>query len=302
MDEFAFIDWIRSITRLDPQAVPVGPGDDCAVLRVGQEQLLVTTDQCADGVHFILSECGPEQAGYKVMARNLSDIAAMAGEPLAAVATVALPRGMPTEHAKSIYLGLRRAGDAFHCPVVGGDVMAWNNPLLLTVTLLGRPVGKAPILRSGAKVGDAICVTGTLGGSVASGKHLRFIPRLAEASRLVQRYPLHAMIDLSDGLASDLRHICKESRAGAQLLSQSIPLSPAAQTQSDPLTSALTDGEDYELLFTLPADAADGMLADQPLDVAVTRIGTITADPAITLLDPAGLPHPLDGSGFRHST
>lgn len=300
MEEFAFIDWIRGQTRLDPSRVPVGPGDDCAVVRVGGESLLVTTDPCADGVHFRLAECGPRAAAAKVMKRNLSDIAAMGGEPIAAVAAVTLPRGFAEADAKELYLGLREAGDAFDCPVVGGDVSAWDHPLLLTVTMFGRPAGERPILRSDARPGDAICVTGTLGGTLASGHHLRFTPRVREAAALVRGFDVHAMIDLSDGLASDLRHVCRESGVAAELDAAAVPVSPAAAGTADPLAAALTDGEDYELLFTLAADAAADLEARQPLGVPVRRIGRIVAGEGITLVRPGGRREPLTASGWRH--
>jgi len=299
MDEFDFIDWIRGQTETDPDRVAVGPGDDCAVLAGG---VLITTDQCADGVHFVLAECGGERAGYKVMARGLSDIAAMGGEPTAAVATVALPRGTGDEGARAIYHGLRRAGDAFGCPVVGGDVAAWDHPLLLTVTMLGRPAGEAPLLRSGARPGDAVCVTGALGGSLASGKHLEFTPRVREGIQLARDWPTHAMIDISDGLAADLGHLCRAGGVGAHLTAGAIPISPAAERAADPLAAAMGDGEDYELLFALPTPAAERLLASQPLGTPVSRIGTIVPGEAIELLDAAGGVTPVPPRGFRHHT
>ncbi len=301
MEEFTFIDWIRSQTALDPASVPVGPGDDCAVVRFGGDLLLVTTDQCADGVHFILADCGAEAAGYKVMARSLSDIAAMGGEPVAAVATVAVAAGMTDADGKAIYHGLRRAGDAFGCPIVGGDVAAWANPVLLTVTMWGRPVA-APILRSTARPGDVVCVTGALGGSLASGRHLSFTPRLAEARTLVERYAPTAMIDISDGLAADLHHICRESGVHVNLAAATIPISPTAAATPDPLAAALSDGEDYELLFTLAPQDADRLLADQPFDVPVTRIGIVTEGAGATIEMADGATLPLQPRGFRHRT
>ena len=302
MEEFSFIDWIRGRTRLDAERFPVGPGDDCAVMRLGGQLLLVTTDQCADGVHFILRECGHEQAGCKAMARSLSDIAAMGGEPLAAVATVALPKGASQTDAQAVYLGLRRSGDAFGCPVIGGDVAAWDHPLLLTVTMLGRPAGPAPILRGAAKVGDAVCVTGSLGGSLVSGKHLTFTPRLREAAELARRHPIHAMIDISDGLAADLGHICRESGVGAELTAEAIPISPAAMGTQDPLAAALRDGEDYELLFTLPSPGAERLAAEWKLQVPITRIGTIVAGGDMCLVEANGQVRSLGKAGFQHTT
>lgn len=300
MQEFAFIDWIRSQTAADPDRVPVGPGDDCAVVRLGDQLLLVTVDQCADGVHFVVSDCGYEAAGYKVMARSLSDIAAMAGEPLGAVATVALPRGMAEDDARELYNGMRRAGDAFNCPLVGGDISAWDHPLHTTVTMWGRPIGKDPVLRSGAKVGDWIFVTGRLGGAVRSGRHLAFTPRIAEARELTTLCNLHALIDLSDGLASDLRHICGESGVGAEILADAVPVSPEAMEADDPFLAALTEGEDYELLFTLSPEDGDKLLRQWRMKVPITLIGRIRSGAAIELTSPEGEKVPLEQFGFRH--
>jgi thiamine-monophosphate kinase len=300
MDEFEFIDWIRRQKAVQSELVSIGPGDDCAVLRIDREQVLVTTDQCADGVHFVLSQCGPEAAGYKVMARNLSDIAAMAGLPLAAVATVMLPRGMADKDVQDIYRGLRRSADAFDCPIVGGDVGSWDGRLVLTVTLLGRPAAGKPILRGGARVGDAICVTGALGGSLASGKHLSFTPRIREAAALAGRVELHAMIDISDGLAGDLWHICRESGVGAEVVAEALPLSPAAREAADPLEAALSDGEDYELLFTLAPEGAQELIKDRPLELGIACIGKIVAGTGMKLRT-GRTAAPLTPRGYRHS-
>ena len=298
MREAEFIDWIRRQAELDPQAVPVGPGDDCAVVVLGGEKVLVTTDQALDGVHFILSACGPEAAGQKAMARSLSDIAAMAGVPLAAVATVALPKGLSREDGEAIYRGLRRAADEFRCPVVGGDVGTWQGALAIGVTVFGRPAGGDAVLRSGAKAGDAICVTGRLGGAWRTRRHLEFTPRINEAIALAASCELHAMIDLSDGPATDLHHLCRESGVGAEVLAAAVPVHPDAAD----LAGALSDGEDYELLFALPAAQAEALTRQQPLRVAVTRIGTVVAGEGVTLVHPDGRREALPASGWEHST
>ncbi|MCD4699761.1 MAG: thiamine-monophosphate kinase, partial [Phycisphaerae bacterium] len=168
MREFEFIEWIRRQGRFDPEVVAVGPGDDCAVLNVGAEKLLMTTDQVLDGVHFSLIKHGAHAAGRKAAARALSDIAAMGGEPVAMVATVATPKGFSRANAEAVYLGLRTCGDEFDCPLVGGDVAVWGEspgPLQISVTIMGRGGGIEPVLRSGARAGDVICVTGGLGGA-----------------------------------------------------------------------------------------------------------------------------------------
>lgn len=305
MRETELIEWIRLQSKLDPSAVPVGPGDDTAILMCGSEKLLVTVDQLLDGVHFILSQHGPQNAGGKAMARSLSDIAAMAALPIGSVVTVAMPGGFPRSDAEALYNGLRKAGDKFRCPIVGGDVGVWGGPLAVTVTVFGRPAGIRPILRSGARVGDAVCVTGSFGGAWKSQRHLKFAPRIHEARILASRHELHAMIDVSDGVATDLYHMCKASGAGAEVNADAVPIHSDAKndpTGGSPLIAALQDGEDYELLFALPAEQADQLLHDQPLTVRVTKIGAIVADKTMTLVYPDGKREPLPPKGWEHQT
>ncbi len=231
------------------------------------------------------------------MARNLSDLAAMAAAPLAAVVTAALPRGMGEADCKALYTGMRMLGDEFNCPIVGGDISAWDQPLALSITLLGRPwPGIEPVLRSGAQHGDVVCVTGPLGRGWRTRHHLEFTPRVAEAKALASAAKLHAMIDISDGLAGDLAHICEESRVGARLDAAAIPLRPGAD-----LAAALGDGEDYELLFTLSPADAELLLADPPQGVSLVRIGQIVAGAGITICDDRG-ERPLDPLGWEHRT
>src|SRR5207302_7308776 len=198
--EFAYIDWLRRQTPADPR-VPIGPGDDTAALRLTPgAPCLVTTDMLLDGSCFRLAEAGPRRVGRKAMAVNLSDIAAMAGKPVAAVVSVGLPRDGGRALAEELYLGLREVADAFDTALVGGDTNSWDGPLTISVTLLGEATGRGPVRRSGARPGDWLLVTGPLGGSI-QGKHLDFTPRVREALRLPEVAGLHAMIDLSDGLA-----------------------------------------------------------------------------------------------------
>jgi len=302
MRESSFIQWIRSQGRLDPAAVPVGPGDDAAVVKCGPEALLVTTDQVLDGVHFVLAEHGPRAAGRKAMARGLSDVAAMAGRCLAAVATVAMPKGLARQAAEEIYHGLREMGEEFGCPVVGGDVGSWEGRLAISVTVLARPGAAGCILRSGARLGDAICITGSLGAAWRTARHLTFVPRIAEAAALASEYDLHAMIDVSDGLSADLHHICEASGVGAELAAAAVPIHPDAQGLDDPLAAALGDGEDYELLLAIPAAESDRLLRDQPLAVPVSRIGTVVEGREIMLVHADGRREALKPTGWEHRT
>lgn len=303
MRELEFIDWIRSQSGFDAAAVPVGPGDDMAVVRCGGGPVLVGTDQVLDGVHFVLSEHGPQAAGRKAMARSLSDVAAMAAVPFAAVASVALPAGMVRAEAEAVYRGLRGIADEFGCPLVGGDVAAWPGPLAISVTILARPCGSAPVLRGGARCADAVCVTGSLGGAWRGGRHLEFRPRIDEAVALAEQFEPHAMIDISDGLAADLGHICRASGVGAELLESDVPIHRDAEANSDdPLAAALGDGEDYELLFTLSGEQAERLTVAGLGSTPVTRVGTIVAGGAMSLVSGDGRRRPLEPGGWEHET
>ena len=302
--ELALISWIRRRKAPFPSMVNIGIGDDLAGLRLGSEQLLLGCDQVLDGVHFKLSQCGPKAAGRKALARNLSDVAAMAAVPLAAVASVALPNDMPSTQVQDIVSGMDELAEKFNCPVVGGDIGSWSGPLAIDVSILATAAGLEPVRRSGAKAGDAIMVTGELGGAIL-GKHLVFNPLVKEARALAEAVNLHAMIDISDGLATDLHHITTESHCGARILAQKIPISSAAKELAEkcghkPLDHSLSDGEDYELLFSLggsEVEQAQSVLLS--LGVRASQIGEIT-DKNVVLVDKDGNQHELPAVGFEH--
>jgi thiamine-monophosphate kinase len=288
--EFDFIDWIRSQSPAHERVV-IPPGDDLAALKWNSDDLLlIGNDQVLDSVHFDSMIHSPRDIGRKVMNRNLSDCAAMAALPAAAVVTAALPRGTSLDYAKELYLGMKNAGAIFDCPIVGGDTAAWDGKLLLTLTILARSAGITPITRSGAKPGDRIYVTGPLGGSIL-GRHMTFTPRIREARDLAATGSVTSMIDLSDGLSRDLRHICRQSRVGAAITSSTIPIhgdahALSARDSRTPLDHALNDGEDYELLFTASSPPRFGH-----------RIGNITAD--LSLRD-SDRQLPLAPAGWEH--
>ena len=211
--EFDFIDWLRRRTPAD-QRVVLGPGDDTAAVSVAPGRpVLVTTDMLLEGSCFKLAEAGPRRRRPKADGGQLSDIAAMAGNPIAAVISVGLPRAGGRSLGEELYQGLREMADEFNTAVVGGDTNSWDGPLVISVTLLGEPTGRGPVTRSGARHGDWLLTTGPFGGSIR-GHHLDFKPRIQEAIRLHEVADLHAMIDVSDGLAADLWHICTESGIG----------------------------------------------------------------------------------------
>jgi len=291
--ESEFLDWLR--TQQKPSdLVRVAAGDDLAVLNwPANDLLLVGADQVLDGVHFDSTKHSPREIGRKAMNRNLSDCAAMACLPVAAIATVALPRGVGMEYAKELYLGLREAGEAFKCPIVGGDTASWEGKLALSVMILGRADGIEPITRRGAKAGDGIFITGALGGSIR-GRHMTFTPKINEARLLAKSAPITSMIDISDGLALDLARICQQSGVGAIIDASAIPVhADALRLSKDsgrtPLEHALHDGEDHELLFTCPTSPPVGM-----------RIGRITADRSL-LIEQNGQQLPLPPKGWDHS-
>jgi len=308
MNEFELI---ARLTRSLPtnNSVVIGAGDDCAVLECGSlsQQLLFKTDAVVEGIHFT-TDTPPEQVGRKALARCLSDIAAMAGTPSAALVTIALPKKFSVEFVEKIYAGMNALAKQYNVAIVGGETTTNPERVLISISLTGFvPRGKA-VFRSGAKAGDAIFVTGELGGSIA-GKHLEFAPRLNEARWLAESFSIHAMMDLSDGLAGDLRHIAHASKVGAELLKFAVPISRAAKeiakrgdAAKPAFVAALTDGEDFELLFTVASKDAVPLLdawKKQFPDVKLSCIGKIIAGEGIRLRDQTGV-RPLAAQGYAH--
>jgi len=258
--------------------------------------LLVGVDQVLDGVHFDSSIHEPHQIGRKAMNRNLSDCAAMACLPAAAVVSVALPRGVGEDYAKKLHNGLRDAADIYQCPIIGGDTGSWAGKLVVSVTILGRSAGITPITRGGAKVGNGVYVTGPLGGSMARDRHLNFKPRVELGRQLAETGRVTAMLDLSDGLSADLPRITAASHVGAVIDAGLVPIHAdakflAEQTDRQPINLALNDGEDYELLFTA---TGDGPIAN------ATRIGTIVSEQGVWLQTGSSR-EPLKPAGWEHS-
>ena len=304
--ERQFISWLRE--RLPPHPLlRLGPGDDAAVLRMtGVEQCVITVDMLNDHVDFELAQIDPQLAGRKALAANLSDLAAMAAEPLAGVVALALPRRGGMELAVAIYEGLLPLAEKYGVAIVGGDTNSWDGPLAISITLLGKATGRGPLKRSGALPGDRIIVTGSFGGSIL-GRHLQFEPRVREALALHARYELHAGIDVSDGLSCDLAHILEESRCGAAIDTDAIPVAADARRLAEKLADgstaldhALGDGEDFELVLAAPPAEARRMLAEQPLCVPLTDIGEYTAEPGLWQSNAAGERRPLAPRGWEH--
>ena len=278
MREFDLLAKVYDRNAQLPASVVIPPGDDMGAIVLGGQTLLLAVDQIIDGVHFSLADTPIQKIGRKAITRNLSDVAAMAALPVAAVASVALPRGF--EQADALAQALAQTGLDYGCPVIGGDVAAVDGPLSISVTVLADPAGIEPVLRRGSQVGDYIYVTGVLGGSLASGHHLDFEPRIALARQLPRP---HAMIDLSDGLARDLKHLV----SGARL--DHLPIREGCTWQQ-----AVGDGEDYELLFTHP-----DKLPCERQAIPVTCIGQVTDGDDIVLMW-GGHAYNLAGQGWEH--
>jgi len=279
-------------------------GDDCAVLPSADRKkcLLYTCDPVVEGVHFVAAT-PPRQIGWKAMARNLSDIAAMGGQPRWAVVSIGLRPATSVRWVKEIYAGLHAAARKFNCQIVGGDTTHVKHEQFVVVALIGDVVKSRIALRSGARVGDSVFVTGTLGGSL-HGKHLTFTPRVNEARWLVGHFPVHAMIDLTDGLSNDLQRLRESSRPGIgfEIFAAEVPIARAARGR---LTAALNDGEDFELLFTIDPRYVTALRRSWAHDfrLKLTEIGRVVQSRgAITLIGNDAIQRPLTPAGYDHFT
>jgi len=254
--------------------VRAGAGDDCAVIgrpRDARWQLL-KTDVVIEGIHFLPEE-DPRRVGWKALARALSDIAAMGGLPAHALITLAARPEAAASQIEALYAGLRKAARKFGVSIVGGETSRSPGPLFLNVALTGWVERVRCVFRSGGRPGDALYVTGRLGGSIR-GKHLDFMPRLAEARWLTTHFKIHAMMDLSDGIAADAPRLAAASHCDLELLRERLPCAPGCTA-----AQALSDGEDYELLFAIaPREASDLESAwrKQFSRLPLTRIGSLT--------------------------
>jgi thiamine-monophosphate kinase len=323
--EKALIARIRRLakTRANP-AVLTGIGDDCAVLRMDRHSgkktdTLVTTDFSLEGIHFRRDWHSPESIGHRCLARGLSDIAAMGGEPVAAFLSLALPRDLPQSWVRRFTSGLLSLAEKYGVTLAGGDTAESPTGILADITVLGSiPRGKS-VLRSGARPGDRIYVTGELGGSAAAvelmqkgmgeknkrklnpreyRRHFFPEPRIELGRILRERGLASAMIDTSDGLSTDLAHICEESGVGAELQADLIPRAKLgkASRQVD-LELALHGGEDYELLFTAPRTKR---IPASIKGIPITQIGQIKRGRKIFLMNQPGKSHELKPQGWEH--
>lgn len=311
--EKSIIAGIRSQARQRPGIV-AGIGDDCAVLRIPPgHEALVTTDFSLEGVHFRQEWHPPEVVGHRCLTRALSDIAAMGGQPIAAFLSLALPRNLKQNWVNRFLRGLLRLADEFRASLAGGDTAESPGGVLADIVVVGSaPKGEA-LRRSGARSGDRIYVTGQLGGAAAAlnllfagrklrpadfPQHFHPLPRLEVGEFLRKKKLASALIDISDGLSTDLAHICEESGVGAEILAPAIPRSaigkPARQVD---LKFALHGGDDYELLFTVPhGRRVPARIAGVP----ITQIGRITRSKRIMLMNEQGAGSELRPQGWAH--
>ncbi len=275
--------------------IEVGPGDDAAVVRFGGERLLLTVDQLVEGRHYDPATTPVDLIARKAVARSVSDIAAMAGAPIAALATGALRDGFAQDN--ELFDAMARWASHWGCPLIGGDIARVHGPTVLTVTVLGRVhPARGPVLRSGARPGDGVYLTGAIGGSLQSGRHLRFEPRLREAAWLADTLGerLHAMLDVSDGLGRDAARISEASAVRIEIDPALIPLHPDAGAWAE----AAAQGEDHELLFT-----ASGVVpqTDPEAGVVVTRIGSVVEGVGCVVRGSSGEIVDLSAMGWDHA-
>jgi len=327
-DEFGIIDLFREKATPSRSWVTTGIGDDCAVLDTGGgTSLLVTTDMLAEGVHFQRAGVSPWRLGWKSLAVNISDIAAMGGEPASAFLALGLTPGLPEKFLLEFRDGLLACAAEYRVDLLGGDTIRSRNDLVFCLTLLGRAPAAEVVTRSGARAGDLVMLGGPVGdssaglrlldGTVGSGitaadrdrllrAHLEPRPQVALGLLLAGEGLARAMIDVSDGLLQDLGHICRESGVGADIDPGRLPLSAALQQAAaaagvDPLELALRGGEDYVLLFCVPPDleAQARTTCRRQLETDLITIGEISPGPAIRTLHD-GVWQVTDPAGFTH--
>lgn len=327
--EFPLIDRLEQIIAVERPDLLIGLGDDVAVLSMpGDELLLATIDIQIERVHFLPEIITPEQLGHRALAINLSDIAAMGGHPWFALVSLALPADTAVEWIERLYRGMRVTADQFGVAVVGGNMSRTRSEIGVDVAVLGRVQRDHLLTRSGARPGDQVLVTGHL-GEAAAGLHLarnpdlplapadreflleRYLtptPRLAEAAVISRRRQATAMLDLSDGLSSDVGHICERSQVGVRMYEALLPITPAVQQVAGMLHQpawhlALAGGDDYELCFTAPPAVVDELAnaVVQATGTSVTVVGQILPSEAgrwLVLND--GQELPLEAAGWQH--
>jgi thiamine-monophosphate kinase len=319
--EFGLIDLIKKRVFSKDKRVLVNIGDDAAVIKPSSDKLLIfTTDTLMEKVHFDLRYFTFEQVGWKAMVANLSDVAAMGGLPQFALVTIGIPKSISVENVISIYKGMTKVAKRYKCKIIGGDTLFSPRGMFISIALLGEVEKNFLVKRSGAKKGDLICVTGDLGEAQAGleflkryprqkptfiRKHLTPFPRINEARTLVRYLKISSMIDISDGLSSELFHLTEESHLGAVIYEAKIPISPNCIKAGDllkrsPLLWTLSSGEEYELLFTLGKKELSKLRKIKEM-VKVSVIGEMQdKKEGVSLIETSGKKRKLRKSGFTH--
>jgi thiamine-monophosphate kinase len=298
--------WFRATLPSHKQLV-LGAGDDAAVIQLTEgKQLVATTDMLMDGIDFRVPEHEPAEIGHKALAVNLSDLAAMAARPVAALVSLCLPRDGGEALAKGLYTGILATAARYNVALAGGDTNSWDGPLVISVTALGEVQPGREWRRSGARPGDLILVTGSFGGSIL-GSHHMFQPLVNEALWLADHLQVHAAIDVSDGLSLDLARLAEASGVGACIHLDRVPISEAAKMLTKqrgdgvtPLEHALGDGEDFQLILAVDADEAERFFAEHPQwRDGLTSIGRFCAAAGLWSVQGAELT-PLVPRGWEH--
>lgn len=336
LQEFALIRFLEARYARRTRGLVQGIGDDAAVIESSIPVWWhLTTDLLAEGVHFDRKSATPESIGYRAAMANLSDIAAMGAVPRYLLISLAVPKTWKRSHVNELYRGLMKACRLYKVALIGGDTSSSQAGLFLSITLIGATNRRRALFRHGAKAGDHIYVSGTLGDSLAGLKllmtgtpshllgkretefslshrqflvrrHSRPTARVAEARWLNEKRLASAAIDLSDGLSGDLRHLCEESRVGAEVELDKIPISPACRAYArasgiSPIQLALTGGEDYELLFTASPHDSDTIAREAPTrGCRMTRIGTIRPRRFGIQMTSDGRTQPMPVTSYEH--
>lgn len=326
LGEFGLIRRIKELVHSESPGIVTGIADDAAVLQMGEGLLLLSTDAFVEGVHFDLQDIEFDALGWRLLAANLSDIAAMGGVPRFVVVSAAFRADLPVAAIDDFYRGMNDLAQQYNVAIVGGDTTRTPDRMFFSLAVAGDGEPDLVRRRSGARVGDVVLVTGDLGGSKAGlavlktrqaalkrtyatvvEKHLKPVPRVVEARYVVENFAVHAMIDISDGLATETQHICTNSGMGARLFAPKIPLHPetrriARMFSTEALDYALYGGEDFELLLTVPADAGEAIVRAlrKNYGVACTPVGVIVPQKEGLTLEKNGHSYPLSAGGFDH--
>ena len=305
--EARYLDWLRTHVPADPR-VEVGIGDDAAVLRPpAGRRTVAAVDMLAEGVDFLLGpDATPERVGHKALAVNLSDLAAMAARPEAALVAVTLPREGAEALAHGLFAGIERLAARHGVALVGGDTNTWQGGLVISVTVLGSVLPGRAWRRDGARPGDLLVVTGPCGGSLL-GRHLDVRPRCDEALAIAERHVVHAAIDVSDGLSLDLSRLLAASRVRGVIDPALVPIHDDARRRSrsdadgtTPLDHALGDGEDFELILAMPPADAAALVASPPGEIRPTIVGRVEAGSGLAARGADGVERDLEPRGWIH--